>query len=102
MPSLVGSEMCIRDRHTDLAIRIRENRKMSRRSYHVIRAAHRWFIAIAARHDGCTTTASSDFGALRRAAPGGLFLLVALLQENDADLIAVDPGKLAAAVSESG
>ena len=32
----------------------------------------------------------------------GLFLLVALLQESDTDLVAVDPGELAAPVGQTG
>ena len=33
---------------------------------------------------------------------GGLLLLVALLQEIDADLVAIDPGEFAAAISQPG
>ena len=35
-------------------------------------------------------------------APRGLLLLVALLEEIDADLIAIDPGQFAAAIGQSG
>src|SRR5664279_2142445 len=60
--------------------------------------------AIAVRHDGCATGASdgSDFHHTGRTTMRRLFLLVGGSQEIDADLIAVDPGQLAAAVGQAG
>src|SRR5712671_1665292 len=63
--------------------------------------------AITVRRDNCATGAAvrlarSDLGVQRRVTPGRLFLLVALLEEIDTDLIAVDPGQLAAAVGQAG
>src|SRR2546423_4531467 len=69
--------------------------------------------AIVIADDGCKTTAArggnkriwvrgrSRVGGLR-AALAGLLLLVALLEEIDADLVAIDPGQLTAAVGEAG
>src|SRR6201994_2556032 len=59
--------------------------------------------AIVAADDGCTTAGQVRKSGVRAGAPGMFLLLaVAVLQEGDADLVAIDPGQLTAAIGKPG
>src|SRR3977135_3569376 len=86
------------------AIRIRVSCGRCRKSYYGDSRGLAVVDAIAAPHDGCATLLPPRSGirGLRCAAPCRLFLLVARLEEIDADLVAIDPGQFAAAIGKPG
>src|SRR6185437_4352372 len=71
---------------------LKRNRERDDDSRNVIAVA-----ALAMGDDDYTTSLS-----VRRRSPAELLLFIARLEKNDPDLVAVDPGKLAAAIGEAG